>query len=173
MFKKAALFGLLFLVGAGLGLLGGWKPSSRRERVREGRPFDNPAGRDFLKTYDLIARLRSLSMGSALRLRDPKYGPEGSREYLNLILDTAQKAKPQLTDPAALTLIEVETGITYVRLAMIEEAEGNSSASQPWMQKAQATLEQAGWKDCSEAHLKQLVQALNKQDACDSPCGTG
>jgi hypothetical protein len=172
-FKKAALFGLLFLVGAGLGLFSGWKPSSRRERVREGRPFGNPAGREFLKTYDLIARLRMLSMGSALRLRDPKYGPEGSREYLNLILDTAQKAKPQLTDPVALTLIDVETGLTYVRLAIIEEAEGNSPASQTWVQKAQTTLKQAGWRDCSALHLKQIIETLNKQDDCDSPCGKG
>jgi hypothetical protein len=170
-FKKAALFGLLFLVGAGLGLYAGWKTSSRPERVREGRLFGNPAGREFLKTYDLMARLRSLGMGSTLRLRDPKYGPEGSREYLNLILDTAQQGKRQLTDPAAWTLIDVESGITYVRLAMIEEAEGNPSASQTWMQKARATLKQAGWKDCSEVHLRTLVLELNKQDSCDSPCG--
>ncbi len=173
MFKKAALFALLFLVGAGLGLYAGWRPSSRRERLREARPFGNPAGREFLKTYDLIARLRMLSMGSALRLRNPKYGPEGSREYLNLILDTAQQGKRQLTDPTARTLIDVETGLTYARLAMIEEAEGNSPAYQTWMQKAQTTLKQAGWKDCSAAHLTQIIQALNKQDACDSPCGKG
>jgi len=169
-FKKTALFSLLFLVGAGLGLFAGWKPSSTRERLREGRPFDNPAGKEFLKTYDLFAGLRSLSMGSALRLRDPKYGPEGSREYLYLILDAAQKARPQL-DPDARTLVDVETGITYVRLAMVEQAEGNSSASQTWMRTAQATLKQVGWKDCSDAHLRQLVQALNQQDACERPCG--
>jgi hypothetical protein len=39
------------------------------------------------------------------------------------------------------------------------------------MQKAQATLKQAGWQDYSEPHLKKLVRAMNKQDACDSPCG--
>jgi hypothetical protein len=170
-FKKAALFVLMFLVGAGFGLYAGWKPSSRRERLREGRPFENPAGREFLKTYDLMARVRSLGVGSTLRLRDPKYGPEGSREYLNLILDTAQQGKKQVTDPAALTLIDVEIGLTYVRLAMVEEASGNPPASQTWMLKAQNTLKQAGWKDYSEAHLKTLVQELNKQDSCDSPCG--
>lgn len=173
MFKKAALFGVFLFVGVGLGLFAGWKSSSRRERLREGRPFGNPQGKEFLKTYDLIARLRMLSMGSDLRLRDPKYGPKGSREFLNLILDTAQKVKPQLTDPAALTLIDVETGLTYVRLAVMEEAEGNTPASQTWMGKAQTTLKQAGWKDCSAEHLKEVIQALKKQDACDSPCGKG
>ena len=171
MLKKAALFALLFLVGAGVGLFVGWKPSSSRERLREGRQFGGPADRDFLRTYDLIARLWSVNVGSAMRLQDPKYGPERRREYLNLILDTAQKGKTQVTDPAALALIDVETGITYVRLAMVEDAAGNLPASQAWMQKAQATLKHEGWKDCSDAHLKKLVQALNKQDSCDSGCG--
>ena len=171
MLKKAALFALLFLVGAGIGLFVGWQPSSLRERLREGRAFGNPAGGDFLRTYDLIARLWSVNVGSAMRLQNPKYGPEGRREYLNLILDAAQKGKATVTDPAALTLIDVETGITYVRLAMVEEAAGNLPTSQTWMRKAQGTLRQAGWKDCSETHLKELVQALNQRDSCDVACG--
>jgi len=166
-FKKAALFGLLFLVGAGLGLYAGWRPSSRRERLREGRAFGDPSGRDFLKTYDVIARLWELNMGSAIRLQDPKYGPEDRRELLNMLLDTAQKRRLEVTDPATLTLIDVETGITGVRLAMVEELAGNLPASRTWMQKAQTTLKQAGWKDYSEAHLKELVQAMNQKDACE------
>jgi hypothetical protein len=169
--KKAALFGLLFFVGAGLGLFAGWKGSSSRERWREGRSFGNPAGRDFLKTYNLMARLLEVNMGSAMRLEDPKESPERRREYLNLLLDTARKGRTGVTDPAALTLIDVETGITYVRLAMVEDAAGNLPASQAWMQKAQTTLQQAGWKDYSEAHLTKLVLAMNKQDACDCPRG--
>jgi hypothetical protein len=89
----------------------------------------------------------------------------------NLTLDAVQKARAQLTDPATFALIDVETGVTYVRLAMLEEAAGNSAAYQTWMQKAQTILKQAGWKDYSEAHLKELVQRLNKQDSCDKPCG--
>jgi len=169
--KKVALFALLFLIGAGVGLFVGWIPSSSRERLREGRQFGGPADRDFLKTYDSIARLWSVNIGASMRLQDPKYGPEGRREYLSLTLDAAQKGKTQVTNPGALTLIDVETGITYVRLAMVEEAAGNLPASQTWMQKAQTTLKHAGWKDCSDAHLKTLVQALNKQDSCDGGCG--
>jgi hypothetical protein len=170
-FKKAALFGLLFLVGAGLGLFAGWELSSSRLIAIEKRPFDNPRGKDFLNTYDLFARLSSLNMGTAMRLQDPKESPKRRREYLNLLLDTAQKGRTRVTDPAALTLVDVEIGITDVRLAMVEEAAGNLPVSQTWMQKAQATLKQAGWKDYSEPHLKKLVLAMNKQDACDTPCG--
>jgi hypothetical protein len=104
-----------------------------------------------------------------MRLQDPKEGPARRREYLNLLLEIAQKDKGQVKDQAALTLVDVETGITDVRLAMVEEAAGNLPASQTWMQKAQVTLKQAAWKDYSEAHLKKLVQEMNKQDA-DSTC---
>jgi hypothetical protein len=41
------------------------------------------------------------------------------------------------------------------------------------MLKAQVTLKEAGWKDCSAAHLKQIIRELNEQDACESPCGKG
>lgn len=167
MLKKALLFCPLFLVGAGLGLFAGWRVSSTREGRREGRSFGDPEGKNFLKTYDLIARLWSLNVGSATRIEDPKESPERRREYLNLILDMAQKRRPDVADPAALTLLDVETGITYVRLAMVEEAAGNLPVSHPWMQKAQATLQLAGWKDSSEVHLKKLVQELNKQDSCE------
>jgi len=133
----------------------------------EKRPFDNPAGRDFLKTLNLFARLSSANMGAAMKLGDPKETPERRRKYLNLLLDAALKDRPQVTDPAALTLIDVETGITYVRLAMVEEAAGNLPASQTWIQKAQTTLKQTGWKNCSEEHLKELVKAMNQKDACE------
>jgi hypothetical protein len=170
-FKKAALFGLLFLTGAGLGGFGGWKFSSAAGIKREFGDFRTNEERDFLKTYDLMARLTLANMGAAMRLQNPKESYKRRQEYPNLTLDTLQKGRAQLTDPAALTLIDVETGVTYVRLAMLEEAAGNLPASQTWMQKAQTILKQAGWKDCSEAHLKELVQALNKQDSCENPCG--
>ena len=106
-----------------------------------------------------------------MKLQDPKESPERRREYLTLILDAVRKNRARVTDPTALTLIDVETGITYARLAMLEEADGNLPASRTWMQKAQATLKQAGWRECSEAHLKEIVQVQNKQDSCDRPCG--
>lgn len=171
MFKKAALFVFLFFIGTSLGLYAGWKLSSSFESAREWHSLDSPDSRDFFKTYDLVARLRLADMGAAMRLKDPKESPERRREYLNLILNAVQKGRPGVTDPTGLTLIDVEAGITYARLAMVEETAGNLPASQTWMQKAQAILKQAGWKDCSEAHLKAVVQAQNRQDSCDSPCG--
>ena len=83
-------------------------------------PTGRPEGKAFLRTYESMASLWIANMGSATRLQDPKYGSEGRREYLNLVLNAAQKGRTQATDPAALTLIDVETGITYARLGMVE-----------------------------------------------------
>jgi hypothetical protein len=172
MLKKVLLFVMVLFAGAGLGLFAGWKLSSSSELLREWRSFDNPEGHDFFKAYDLMARLEMADMGSATRLQNPVDGPDRRREYLNLILEAAKTGRAQVTDPAALTLVDVEMGITYVRLAMVEQAAGNLAASQTLIQRAQAILKEAGWKDYSEVHLKELVQALNKQDSlCDSPCG--
>ena len=165
MFKKSMLFGMLLLAGAGLGLLAGWKLSSSHALVVEWRSFDNPEGHEFFKTYDSMARLKIIDMGSATSLQNPESTPERRREYLNLILEAAEKARSQATDPAALTLINVETSVAYVRLAIVEEAGGNLPLSQTWMQKAQGSLKQTGWNDCSELHLKELAQSLNKRDS--------
>jgi hypothetical protein len=171
MLKKAAFLILLFLVGAGIGVFGGWHFASWRERELEGQAFGSREGRSFLRTYGLMARMKQLGMGSVLRFEDPKYGPNGAREYLNLILETAQKERGEISDPEVLTLIDVENGITYLRLAQVEEALGNTAASQVWMEKAQGTLEQAGWKDRSESHLKEITRWMNEQESCSEPCG--
>jgi hypothetical protein len=167
--KKAALFGLLFLVGAGIGSYAGWKLGSSFESTREFHAFRTAEEKAFLRTYESMASLWIVNMRSATILQDPKYGSEGRREDLNLVLDAAQKGRTQATDPATLTLIEVETGITYARFVMVEEAAGNLPASQAWMQKAQTALKQAGWKNYSEPHLREIVQARNLQDSCDCP----
>lgn len=170
MFKKAVRFTRLLLLGAVVGLVAGYRLSSWHELSYAWHYLDDPEGHEFFENYDLIARLGRADIRSEIRLENPSESPERRRESLDLILDAAQKGRPHVTDPAVLTLIDVETGITYTRLAMVEEAAGNLPASQTWMQKAQATLKQAGWKDCSEAHLKDVVQALNKRDSC-TPCG--
>jgi hypothetical protein len=82
-----------------------------------------------------------------------------------MTLDAAAKGKKEVTDPTVLTLIDMETGVAEVRLAMLEEAVGNPAAAHAWMEKGQAAMQAAGWKDCSEAHLRAAVQNMNQQDA--------
>ena len=93
MFKKIMLFGIVLLAGAGLGLLAGWKQSSSHALAIEWHSFDNPDGHDFFKTYDLMARLKILDMGSATSLQNPRDTLERRRKYSNLILEAAEKGQ--------------------------------------------------------------------------------
>jgi hypothetical protein len=167
MFMNVVRFIRVLLLGGVVGLVAGYRLSSWHELAFEWHSLDDPAGHAFFENYDLVARLSQADIRSELRLDRPTETLERRREALNLILDAAQKGRPQVSNPAVLTLIDVETGITYTRLAMLEEAAGNLPASQTWMQKAQASLKQAGWKDCSEGHLKDVVQALHKRNSCE------
>ena len=164
MFKKILLSGAVLILGAGLGVFGGWEVSAYRF-ARGRRAFETAVGPDFVNAYGLMARLKVLDMGTATRLQHPQQGTERHREYLQMTLDAAAKGKKEVTDPIVLTLIGMETGVAEVRLAMLEEAVGNPSAARAWMEKAQAAMQASGWKDCSEAHLRAVVQTMNQQDA--------
>jgi hypothetical protein len=163
-FKKTLLSGALLILGAALGVFGGWAVSAYRFE-RDRRAFETAVGPDLINAYGVMARLRVLDFGTATRLQHPKQGTEGHREYLQMTLDAAAKGKKEVTDPTVLTLIDMETGVAEVRLAMLEEAVGNPSAAHVWMEKAQAAMQASGWKDCSEAHLRAVVQTMNQQDA--------
>jgi len=163
-FKKILLSGALSILGVALGVFGGWELSAYRF-ARDRRAFETVVGPDFVNAYGVMARLKVLDMGTATRLQHPKQGTERHREYLQMTLDAAAKGKKEITDPTVLTLIDMETGVAEVRLAMLEEAVGNPSAAHAWMGKAQAAMQTAGWKDCSEVHLRAVVQNMNQQDA--------
>ena len=59
-----------------------------------------------------------------------------------------------------------------MRVALVEEAAGSKVDYANWMGKSQAILRGAGWKDSSEAHLRDVVQQLNKRDGVESPMKT-
>jgi hypothetical protein len=162
-FKRILLSSALLILGAALGVFGGWEVSAYRF-ARDRRAFEAAVGRDFVSSYGVMARLKVLDMGTATRLQHPMQGTERHREYLQMTLDAAAKGKKEVTDPTVLTLIDMESGVAEVRLAMLEEALGNPSAH-TWMERAQAAMQASGWRDCSEAHLRTVVETMNKRDA--------
>lgn len=51
---------------------------------------------------------------------------------------------------------------TYVRLAMVEEVAGDLNQSHDYVLKAQERFKTAGFKDYSEAHLRELIAKVDK-----------
>ena len=77
MFKKISLSGALLILGAALGVFGGWEFSAYRF-ARDRRAFEIAAGSDFVNADGLMACLKLISMGTATRLQDPGKEPNSA-----------------------------------------------------------------------------------------------
>ena len=58
--------------------------------------------------------------------------------------------------------LEIDRAMTYTRLALLEEREGNKEKSQDYIREAQASLRKRENRDYSESHLREIVA---KQDS--------
>ena len=60
-------------------------------------------------------------------------------------------------------LLAQETGLTYVRLSMLEAKLGQQAQADDDMKHGQAELKAIGWRDTSNAHLISLITQLNSE----------
>ena len=58
----------------------------------------------------------------------------------------------------------LETGLTYARLSLLEEKNGNVLEKDKFMRQAADRLRQAGWKDYSEQRIREVVGKLDRQN---------
>ena len=56
-----------------------------------------------------------------------------------------------------------DTGLTYARLALLEEKFGNSEEKERYMSEAKNRFEAAGWGDFSEDKIREVLEKLDKQ----------
>ena len=57
----------------------------------------------------------------------------------------------------------VDTGLTYARLSLLEEKEGNISEKDKFMRQAVDSLQRAGWKDYSKQRIREVVERQDKE----------
>lgn len=57
--------------------------------------------------------------------------------------------------------LELDRGIAYVRLALLEDREGKKDRSEEYIRGAQACLKKTDMKDLSEGHLRDVVSQLD------------
>lgn len=57
--------------------------------------------------------------------------------------------------------LDLDRGIVYVRLALLEEKDGNKDRAEQYIREAQASLKQTDMKDVSESHLRDVVAQLD------------
>lgn len=58
----------------------------------------------------------------------------------------------------------LETGLAYGRLGLLEERRGNRKAAQEYFREAQGRLQSAGWKDFSEAKVRDFLLNLDERE---------
>jgi hypothetical protein len=57
--------------------------------------------------------------------------------------------------------IDLDRGIVYMRLARLEERDGNKDRSEEYIRQAQESLKKADIKDVSESHLRDVITQLD------------
>ena len=57
----------------------------------------------------------------------------------------------------------VDTGLTFARLSLLEEKNGNISEKDKFMRQAVDSLQRAGWKDYSEQRIREVVERQDKE----------
>ena len=58
----------------------------------------------------------------------------------------------------------VDTGLTYARLSLLEEKNGNISVKETFMRQAIDRLQRAGWRDYSEQRIREVVERQDKEN---------
>lgn len=59
----------------------------------------------------------------------------------------------------------IDTGVTYARLSLLEEKNGNMVEGENFMRQAMDRLQRAGWKDYSEKKIRDLVERWDRENA--------
>ena len=58
----------------------------------------------------------------------------------------------------------IDAGLTYARLSLLEEKNGNMVERENFMRQAMDRLQRAGWKDYSEQRIRDVVEKLDREN---------
>jgi len=58
----------------------------------------------------------------------------------------------------------IDTGVTYARLSLLEEKNGNIVGREKFMHQAMDRLQRAGWKDYSEQKIRDVVERQDREN---------
>ncbi len=116
------------------------------------------------KRITLIALLILSAQGQIAGLQyqntDYKEAKETLVNFINLMDEL--KAKGEITDIDQKSYY-VDRGLSFARLALLEEKAGNKSETAKNIQEATKMFQMAGWKDYSEDRIRFFVNRIDKK----------
>lgn len=104
-----------------------------------------------LKEYETLADLQ-------YKESTPAEGKQALQSLLAFMDSMEVEKKPV---PSVQRGLDLDRGIVYVRLAVLEEREGNKDRGAEYIRQAQASLKKTDMKDVSENHLRDVVAQLD------------
>jgi hypothetical protein len=104
-----------------------------------------------LKEYEILANLQYKESTPV----------EGRRSLLGLLAFVDKMEAEKGVVPSMQQGLYLDQGNAYVRLALLEDKEGNKARSQEYIREAQVVLGKTDMKDTSEAHLREVVTKLD------------
>jgi hypothetical protein len=104
-----------------------------------------------LKEYEVLADLQ-YKESTAI---------EGKQSLLGLLAFMDKIEKERGVAPFMQQGLYLDRGNAYVRLAFLEENEGNKARSEEYIRQAQVVLRKTNMNDTSEGHLREVVTKLD------------
>jgi hypothetical protein len=104
-----------------------------------------------LKEYETLADLQYKESNPA----------QGKEAFLGLLAFMDKMATEKGIVPSMQRGLDLDRGIAYMRLALLEDREGNKDQSDEYIRQAQACLKKTDMKDLSEGHLREVVSQLD------------
>jgi len=104
-----------------------------------------------LKEYETLADLQ-------YKESSPTQGKEALLSLL-AFMDKMQAEKGVV--PSMQRGLNLDLGIAYMRLALLEDRDGNKDRSEEYIRQAQDSLKKTDMKDLSESHLRDVVIQLD------------
>lgn len=115
--------------------------------------------------WDTMTRLEIATDYAGLQYSNAGYpeAKEALLKLINLFEDLKKKGWYDNKKMIAGRKYYVDTGLTYARLSLLEEKNGNISEKDKFMRQAIDRLQRAGWKDYSEQRIREVVERQDKE----------
>jgi hypothetical protein len=136
------------LLGLILGLLGWEMAAGLMARAREPRLFGS-----FM--FSLVRNAAICDCANR--------PPQESRDRLLRYWQTVQKLRDAKPEPQAAEMLALESGLTDVRLSVVDQRLGNTVDSNDHTKRAQQELSALGWTNVSAAYLQNVVNRWDAQ----------
>ncbi len=136
------------LLGLILGLLGWQMAAGLMIRVREPQLFGN-------FVFSLVRNAAICDCANR--------PPQASRDSLLRYWQAVQKLRDAKPEPQSAEILALESGLTEVRLSVVDQRLGNMVDSNNYMKRGQQELTALGWSNVSAAYLQNVVNRWDAQ----------